>query len=314
MPNILISKSLKEHQMRMIQEQMPGYEILTEPDEAKLAETEVIIHWTAAIQKLWDEGKFPNVKWVQAISAGINYLPLAELEERGIILTNGSGIHKYTITEYVMGALLYYLRDFPQLRKNKYSKKWDQKVRVEQLHEKTMMIFGIGNIGRQLATVAKAFGMHVIGVNTSGNSVAEVDETVAQDASLSRLADADIVVSILPQTPETMGFFNPEKFSAMRPGTLFVNVGRGSSVDDAALIEALDNGTLAFAALDVFHKEPLEEANPLWEHEKVFISPHNSGTVAHFRDALFTVIGPNVEAYARDGKPTINVINYDKSY
>ncbi|MGP6138907.1 MULTISPECIES: NAD(P)-dependent oxidoreductase [unclassified Jeotgalibaca] len=314
MPNILITKPLKEKHHTFIQECLPDYEILTEPEEGKLAETEIIIHWPQTINTLWKEGKFPKLKWVQAISAGINYLPVAELQEKGIIITNASGIHKYTITEYVMGALLYYLRDYEQLKQNQHENRWSLDVRVEQLHEKTMMIFGIGNIGRQLATVAKAFGMTVIGVNTSGRTVSEVDETLAQEASKSRLKEADIIVSILPQTPETIHFFNKEIFEQMKPGTLFVNVGRGSSVDAEALVEALENDTLAFAALDVFEQEPLEADSPLWQHDKILISPHNSGTVAHFRDALFTIIGPNMEAYALNGKPSLNVIDYGKSY
>lgn len=313
-PNILIARPLKDKHLDEIRQLLPDYEVLLEPDEAKLAETEIIVHWTPAIQELWEAGKFPNVKWVQAISAGINYLPLEELHKKGIILTNASGIHKYTITEYVIGVLLYYLRDFGKLKKNQESQKWDVTVQTEQLHEKTLMIFGIGNIGRQLAVVAKAFGMRVIGVNTSGKKVEEVDETYSQEESTDHLDEADVIVSILPQTPQTIAFFDKERFAKMKPGTLFVNVGRGSSVVTDDLLEALNQDILAFAALDVFNNEPLEEDSPLWQHEKIMISPHNSGSVAHFREALFSVIGPNVASYAQNGKPIINVIDYEKSY
>ena len=314
MPNILLVYPLKEKQVTEIKKLLPDYAILLEPEEEKLAETEVIIHWTKDIQELWQARKFPNLKWVHAISAGINYLPLAELQAQKIVLTNSSGIHKYTITEYVIGALLYYLRDFGQLKENQKNQKWDLGVQTEQLHEKTLMIFGIGKIGRQLAVVAKAFGMRVIGVNTSGRNVAEVDETLSQEESKDRLQDADVIVSILPQTPETMGFFNKERFSKMQPGTLFVNVGRGSSVETEALLDALDQGILSFAALDVFNNEPLEEESPLWSHKKILISPHNSGSVAHFREALYGIIKPNIAAYAQNGKPAVNVIDYEKSY
>ena len=313
-PNILLAYPLKEKHVTEIKNLLPDYAILLEPKEEKLAETEVIIHWTKDIQELWQAGKFPNLKWVHAISAGVNYLPLAELQAQGIILTNSSGIHKYTITEYVIGALLYYLRDFGQLKENQKNQKWDLDVQTEQLHEKTLMIFGIGNIGRQLAVVAKTFGMRVIGVNTSGRNVAEVDETLSQEESKDRLQDANVIVSILPQTPETIGFFNKERFSKMQPGTLFVNVGRGSSVETEALLDALDQGILSFAVLDVFNNEPLEEESPLWSHKKILISPHNSGSVAHFREALYGIIKPNIAAYAQNGKPAVNVIDYEKSY
>lgn len=314
MPNILLTQSLKENHLAFIAASLPDYEILTAIDENKLADTEIIIHWTSAIAALWREGKFPKLKWVQAVSAGVNYLPLQELQEKGVIVTNASGIHRYTITEYVIGALLYYMRDFKQMKTNQQNKQWSQDVQVEQLHDKTMLIYGVGKIGRQLATVAKAFGMKVIGVNTTGKEVAEVDETLMQDDSNERLQDVDIIVSILPQTPDTIDFFDTARFEKMQPGTLFVNVGRGSSVNEQALLAALENGTVAFAALDVFNNEPLEEESPLWEHEKIFISPHNSGTVAHFREALFSVIAPNIKAYAENGKPNVNVIDYGKSY
>lgn len=313
-PNILIMRPLKDKHLDEIRQTLPDYEILLEPEEAKLAETEIIVHWTPAIQAFWEAGKLPNLKWVQAISAGINYLPLKELHEKGIILTNTSGIHKYTITEYVIGALLYYLRDFGKLKKNQEIKKWDVAIQTEQLHEKTLMIFGIGNIGRQLAVVAKAFGMRVIGVNTSGKKVEDVDETYSEAESANHLKEADVIVSILPQTLQTIAFFDKKRFAKMKPGTLFVNVGRGSSVVTEDLLEALNQDILAFAALDVFNNEPLEADSPLWQHEKILISPHNSGSVAHFREALYSVIKPNVASYAQNGKPAINVIDYEKSY
>ena len=313
-PNILIMRPLKDKHLDEIRQSLPDYEVLLEPEEAKLAETEIIVHWTPDIQELWEASKLPNLKWVHAISAGINYLPLEELHQKGIILTNASGIHKYTITEYVIGALLYYLRDFGKLKRNQENQRWDVAVQTDQLHETTLMIFGVANIGRQLTVVAKAFGMRVIGVNTSGKKVEEVDETYSQAESTNHLKEADVVVSILPQTPQTIAFFDKERFAKMKPGTLFVNVGRGSSVVIDDLIEALNQDILAFAALDVFNNEPLEEDSPLWQHEKIMISPHNSGSVAHFREALFSVIGPNVASYAQNGKPTINVIDNEKSY
>lgn len=313
-PNVLINTDLKESQFKKIQTLLPEYEILTEPRVDKLNDTEVVVHWSKEIAKLWQEEKLPNLKWVQAISAGVNYLPLEGFQEKGIVLTNASGIHKYTITEYVIGALLNYLRDFDQLKENQEKKYWTNDVRVEQLNGKTILIYGIGSIGRQLARVCQSFGMHVIGVNTSGNAVDEADETVSQENSDGQMQDADIIVNILPETPETIDFFDHQRFQNMKRGTIFVNVGRGSSVDTTALLEALDNDILAFAALDVFETEPLETGSPLWKHEKVFISPHNSGKVEHFRDALFTVIEPNMRAYANDGKPSLNVVDYDKSY
>ncbi|AZP05054.1 hydroxyacid dehydrogenase [Jeotgalibaca ciconiae] len=312
---LLLNRELKEQQIQRIKELLPEFEVYTElNDESVLKDIEVVIHWTPEMGKFWEEGKLPQLKWVQAISAGVNYLPQESFREKEVILTNASGIHQHTISEHIIGVLLYHARAFDQVIKNQKNKKWEQDLTIQELRDKTLMIFGIGNIGRRLATIAQAFGMKTVGVNTSGHQVSEVDETVAQDQCEEVLKKADYVVNILPETKETINFFDKERFSQMKEGVAFVNVGRGSSVDVAALTEALDNGTVSFAALDVFEKEPLEEDSPLWNHKKVLITPHVSGLVEHFRDELFSVIEPNVEAFVNDGKPSVNVVDYDKSY
>lgn len=313
--NVLIATPLKENQLEDLKKILPAAHFYTDVEEEKNhEETEIIIHWTKKVGTYFEKGNFPNLKWVQVISAGINYVPLDAFSEKGIILTNTSGIHQHTITEHIIGVLLHFMRDFQTLETNQTEKHWENDGEVKQLYGKTMMIYGIGNIGRRLATVAEAFGMETIGVNHSGKTVEEAGRTVTQGESDGLIGEADIIVSILPETEETKGFFDAERFAKMKKGVLFVNVGRGSSVEDAALIEALDSGKVAFAGLDVFDPEPLPFESPLWEHEKIFITPHNSGTIEHFRDALFSVIRPNIQAYNETGKPSEKVIDYTKRY
>ncbi len=312
---VLTTFNWKDEQLKEMQESLPTHEfIMDTTDTEKLEKVEIVLHWTPEMTKLWKAKQLPNLKWVQVISAGINSAPLDEFETAGIILTNASGIHQHTISEFVIAALLFDMRQFKELQHNQKNNVWGKGINIQELRRKTMMIMGIGNIGQRLATIAKAFGMTVIGVNRSGRKIAEVDQTVTQDNADEFIGNIDVLVSILPETEETKNYFDQKRFEKMKKGVKFINVGRGSSVDTEALIDALDKGIVSFAGLDVFEEEPLQEDSPLWQHEKVFVSPHMSGALEHFRSDLFEVVGPNIKAYATSGTPEINVIDYKKGY
>ena len=315
MKSVLINRELKEEQMKRVEKLLSDYTVYTNSEDVNdFKEIEIIIHWNKEMNHLWKENKLPNLKWVQVISAGINYVPLEEFREKGVVLSNASGIHQYTISEHVIGVLLYHMRDLATVVENQKKANWNQDLHIQELHGKTMIIVGAGNIGQQLASVAKALGMRTIGVNRSGKKLEVMDETITQNQLKDILSKGDIIVSILPETEETLHYFSREIFATMKKGVQFVNVGRGSSVVEQDLLEALDNGIISFAALDVFQTEPLEESSPLWKHEKVLITPHVSGMVEHFRDALFAVIEPNIKSFLTEGKPCVNFISNDKNY
>lgn len=315
MKSVLINRELKEEQMKRVEKLLSDYTVYTNSEDVNdFKEIEIIIHWNKEMNHLWKENKLPNLKWVQVISAGINYVPLEEFREKGVVLSNASGIHQYTISEHVIGVLLYHMRDLATVVENQKNANWNQDLHIQELHGKTMIIVGAGNIGQQLASVAKALGMRTIGVNRSGKKLEVMDETITQNQLKDILSKGDIIVSILPETEETLHYFSREIFATMKKGVQFVNVGRGSSVVEQDLLEALDNGIISFAALDVFQTEPLEESSPLWKHEKVLITPHVSGMVEHFRDALFAVIEPNIKSFLTEGKPCVNFISNDKNY
>ena len=315
MKSVLINRELKDEQMKRVEKLLSDYTVYTNSEDVNdFKEIEIIIHWNKEMNHLWKENKLPNLKWVQVISAGINYVPLEEFREKGVVLSNASGIHQYTISEHVIGVLLYHMRDLATVVENQKKANWNQDLHIQELHGKTMIIVGAGNIGQQLASVAKALGMRTIGVNRSGKKLEVMDETITQNQLKDILSKGDIIVSILPETEETLHYFSREIFATMKKGVQFVNVGRGSSVVEQDLLEALDNGIISFAALDVFQTEPLEESSPLWKHEKVLITPHVSGMVEHFRDALFAVIEPNIKSFLTEGKPCVNFISNDKNY
>lgn len=311
----LLKACLKEQHIEALKGLNPDYEMITDDAETEaFSVVEWTVGWNDELTNLLEEGKLPSLKWVQAISAGVNSLPLETFERKGIYLTNASGIHAESIAEYVIGVLLSHMRGLKAAILNQPQRKWEQTMELQELKGKTMMIVGAGHIGNRLGELAKAFGMKVIAVNRSGKDLPGMDVTVKMDDIVTVIDFADVVVDILPQTDETYRVFNDTLFSRMKKGVLFVNVGRGATVDSDSLIKALDNGTVANAALDVFDEEPLPAESPLWRHEKVLITPHFSGVVEHFRDSLFEVVLENAKSYKEDGKPSRNLIDFGKKY
>lgn len=311
----LLKTRLKEQQIATLKELYPDYEMVSDDAETEaFSEVEWTVGWNDRLTSLLEAEQLPSLRWVQAISAGVNSLPLATFERRGIYLTNASGIHSEPIAEYVIGVLLSHTRGLRTAILNQPQRKWEQTTELQELKGKTMMLVGAGHIGNRLGELAKAFGMKVIAVNRSGKELTGLDVTVKMDNISTVIDFADVVVDILPQTDETYHVFDDALFSRMKKGVLFVNVGRGVTVDTDSLIKALDNGTVAYAALDVFDEEPLPAVSPLWNHEKVLITPHFSGVVEHFRDNLFEVVLENAESYKKDGKPSRNLIDFEKKY
>lgn len=311
----LLKTRLKEQHVETLKELYPDYEMITDDVETEaFSAVEWTVGWNNKLTNLLEEGQLPSLKWVQAISAGVNSLPLATFERKGIHLTNASGIHSEPIAEYVIGVLLSHMRGLRTAILNQPQRKWEQTTELQELKGKTMMIVGAGHIGNRLGELAKAFGMKVIAVNRSGKEIPDLDVTVKMDNIGTVIDFADVVVDILPQTDETYRVFDDALFSRMKKGVLFVNVGRGVTVDTDSLIKALDNGTVAYAALDVFDEEPLPATSPLWNHEKVLVTPHFSGVVEHFRDNLFEVVLENAASFKKDGKPSRNLIDFEKKY
>jgi len=311
----LLATRLKEIHIEQLQNSNADYEMVSLSEDAEnLLEVEWVVGWNNELTDHLLAGHLPALKWVQVISAGINMYPLKTFKEKDIYLTNGSGMHSEPIAEYVIGVLLSYMRGLRTAILNQPEKKWEQLTDLHELKDKTMMIVGAGHIGKRLAELAKAFRMTVIAVNHSGKAVVEADRTVKMEDIQTVIGNADVVVDILPQTNLTARVFNDTLFKSMKKGVLFVNVGRGATVDHVSLLHALDEGIVAFAALDVFDEEPLPEENPLWEHDNILITPHFSGVVEHFKDSIFEIVKENADSFRTQGKPSRNVIDFEKNY
>lgn len=311
---ILVIIDYDQSYIDKIQKLAPDYEIVTDVDEADFNAVQIVIGWDKALVDVLKSNNH-QIKWIQLQSAGADKVPQELLKEQNIILTSSSGMHSKVIAESILGMMLGHTRQLFKSHNEQVKNKWAQdEMSLSTLENKTLAIVGIGKIGAQTAKIAKAFEMNVIGVNRSGRDVQNVDQIFVQEDVAKAVSEADYVVNILPLTNETTGFFNLDLFNHFKKGAAFINVGRGSSVVTDDLLEALDSDQLSYAALDVFEEEPLDEDHPLWNHDKVLITPHIAGHMEDYIGTLFPIIEENLSAYVKNQEVVLNKIDFEKHY
>ncbi|OJF92200.1 NAD(P)-dependent oxidoreductase [Alkalibacterium sp. 20] len=307
--------SLNDEQRKKINETAPAYEIIESLSEVEdISEVRAIYGWDKDVTSQLLDDPENKLKWVQLISAGVDFVDLNKLEEHGITLTNASGIHGHAITESIFGMILNHTRQIGHALLKQRQRKWDPVSEASELNQKTMLIVGTGAIGTQTGKVAQAFGMKTIGVNRSGRPVAFMDELVTQDQLDDVLPLADFVINILPLTDKTKGLFNLGKFRAMKSSAIFVNVGRGQTVVTADLLKALDENWLKYAALDVVHEEPLPKNHPIYSREDVLLTPHISGNLEDYNASAFPIFLENLQAFVNGQDIPKNVVDYEAGY
>ncbi len=199
--------------------------------------------------------------------------------------------------------------------KNQQAKVWHHSGLKLEIHNKTIGLIGAGAIGKETARIAKAFGMKVIGVRHSGKPEEYFDEMFTSGQLNDVLPQCDYVVVTLPLTQETRQLFGAKQFTLMKDSAFFINIGRGEIVKERDLIDALQNGVIAGAGLDVFEKEPLSEDSPLWELDNVIVTPHTAGSTEYYtRRVIEDIFIPNLKEYITRGIPGINLVDYKKGY
>ncbi len=259
--------------------------------------------------------KAGNLKWIQVISAGLDQMPFARLQERGIVVTNAKGIHHIQMAEYTMAVILQLARKINELQKNQEQRKWDQTVRTSEIYGATLGIIGYGSIGAGIAEKAKVFGMKVIGMNTDGRPAKHVDQMVSPEKMEYLLSESDYVVLIVPLTDETYHLIGEKELNAMKDTAYLINIARGQVVDDEALIKALQENRIAGAALDVFVEEPLPENHVYWGLENVILTPHMSGKSPNYIKRALDIFEENLEIYLDSQiSQLINRIDLSKKY
>ena len=276
---------------------------LTDSQKDALARIECCI----AIDLPFDVAEIaPRLRWVQAMGAGVAHLASAGLGEAGIRLTNASGANAASIAEFVFARILGELKRTRRLDTYQQQKRW-RPVFGKSIAGKTIGLVGFGPINQAVARRARAFELEVIVVRRSAAPSDLADEVLGPDGLHAMLGRCDIVVGAVPESPETHRLFDQSAFAAMRDGSMFVNVGRGSLVDEPALVAALRSGKLRAAALDVTAVEPLPEASPLWEAPNIYISAHCSTEPTGFFESTHRIFAENLDRYL-DGQPLLNEI------
>jgi phosphoglycerate dehydrogenase-like enzyme len=243
----------------------------------------------------------PKVRWVQTTSAGVG--PLVQrlgLQDSHLLVTTASGIHAQPLAEFVFAALLYHTKEIGRLKEEQRAHQWHRFAGIE-LAGQTMAIIGPGRIGREIARIARAFRMRVIALGRDSDPArAEslgIDQLYGREQLPVMLAEADCLVVCAPLTPETEDLLGAAEFAALKPGAVFVNIGRGAIVDENALLRGLREGRIAFAALDVFRDEPLPPDSPFWDLPNVLINPHSASTVVTENSKLTELFIRNLGHY-----------------
>jgi phosphoglycerate dehydrogenase-like enzyme len=262
--------------------------------------------------------RMPRLKWLQLWSAGADILQrYPELKTLPFLMTNTSGIHRQQITEHIFAMILAGTRGLRKVFAAQQRHEWIKQSMggVTVLAGKTMLILGYGAIGEKTAQAALAFGMKVIGVKRhvqSGEATPGI--TVLQaERLIEALPQADYVVNILPLTPDTRHSFGSREFAAMKGDAIYVNVGRGATTDESALIDALKTGKIGGALLDVTEIEPLPTESPLWDMDNVTLTPHYAGFHPHYHDLAMEIALENLGHFVR-GEPLRNLVDKAAGY
>jgi phosphoglycerate dehydrogenase-like enzyme len=250
----------------------------------------------------------PALRWVQAIGAGTDHFRGARLGP-GVVVTNAAGVAAVPIAEFVIGQLLAIWKRFDELTDQQRRHVWEPAY-GRQVSGLTLGVVGLGAIGTAVAERARALGMRVLAVRRrpgADDRPPVVDEVVGPDGLHNMLSRVDAVVVCAPASPDTQDLFDAAAFGAMRPGAVFCNVARGSLVDEAALLDALQSGHLGAAVLDVTREEPLPADSPLWDAPNLRVSPHSSASLDHYVESAFELFADNLGRYLR-GEPLRNVV------
>ncbi|MFE4082815.1 D-2-hydroxyacid dehydrogenase [Arthrobacter sp. NtRootA1] len=223
----------------------------------------------------------PHLQWIHAMAAGaggaVKASGLDTETLRKFRVTTSAGVHALPLAEFSAFGILNGFKRSAEMAQDQAAKFWPQlRTPTKLVNGSKVVIAGLGEIGMETARIARALGMKVSGTKRNVEAIEGIDEVTNNDGLAALVADADAVVNTLPGTPYTEKLFSTEIFSAMKPGSVFVNVGRGTVVDEDALLEALNTGQVGYACLDVFAIEPLPQDSPLWNHPKVLVSPHTS--------------------------------------
>lgn len=312
--NILVLNNLAGRHKDAIAAVMPGINVtVTDFEHAgeHIAATDILVAWGwTDIRPLYLAA--PRLKWVHALSAGVENLTFPEIQASDTILTNSKGIHGIPVSEHVFAMMLAFTRGLNLLVRQQQAASWNR-VPTDEIHEKTIGIVGLGSIGREIAKKAKGMGMEVVATKQEMTTEIFVDKLYRPEQLHEMLAVSDFVVAALPLTDKTTGLFTLEEFRAMKPTAYFFNIARGAIVREADLVIALQLGVIRGAGLDVFEHEPLPADSPLWTMDNVIVTPHMAAISPYYLDRAVKLFVDNLTRYTQN-REMFNIIDKAKGY
>jgi phosphoglycerate dehydrogenase-like enzyme len=319
-PRVLILGDPRLPQLRLLDE-LPqptdlhiGNDAAFVAREAPLADAVLNASFDGSLfSPMWPLAK--RARWVHSLSAGVEGMLTPEFVASPVPLTNARGVFAEALGEYAITAVLHFAKNVPLMTRNQQAHRWEWQT-VEMVRGKTFGVIGYGGIGRESARLAAAIGMRVIALRrraslSENDGIAERIYTPDQLHEL--LAASDYVLMAMPSTPETRHMIGAAELRAMKDSAILINLGRGSSVDEAALVEALREKRIRGAALDVVEKEPLAPEDPLYTLDNVLISSHSADRTPDFLERATRMFMENYGRFVR-GQPLLNVVDKKAGY
>ncbi|MSP00348.1 MAG: D-2-hydroxyacid dehydrogenase [Acetobacteraceae bacterium] len=280
-----------------------------QPSDAQLARTEAMLAWGAPAGLL---PRMSSLRWAQALTAGVEgWLALPDLPP-DLTLTCARGTHRESMPENILGALFYLTKPYAACVADQHDSKWTRRVAIP-LTGQTLGILGLGAVGQDVARLATALGMKVVGTKRNPTPLPGIAEVFPPERTSDVLAQSDFVVLLLPATAQTEDFINAERLAVMKPNAWLLNFGRGHLIDDAALIAATKTKKIAGAILDVFRQEPLPTSHPFWTTEGIIVLPHIGGGHPKRDSVVANLFVENLGRFL-DGKPLREVVDRTAGY
>lgn len=256
----------------------------------------------------------PRLRWIHNGMTGMDGVLYPQLVASDILVTNGAGAHRHAIAESTLAMMLALAKRLPQHFQDQQQRQW-RHIPHDALRGRHALILGLGHIGRQIAHLCHAFGMHVTAIkrHPSGDPIPAV-AAVASPAQLhDHLPHADYLIIAVVLTPETHNMIAEPQLRLMKPTAYLVNIARGGVVHEPALLRALHQGTIAGAAIDVFTQEPLPPDSPFWTAPNTLITPHNAAWSPHVQEEALAIFYENFRRYLQNA-PLLNQVNKAAGY
>ena len=293
----------------LLRREAPDVSLTVGTDAASLraaaSEAEAVLvapRYGSVLTELWRE--LAGVRWIHTLAAGVEFLPFDLLRRSDAVVTNSRGLYADALGEFAIAAMLWFAKDLRRLARNQDQARWEPYT-VERLEGQTVGIIGYGGIGQAVGRRAAALGMPVLPVRRRQ----EFGEPTLEEV----IAQSDYVVLCAPLTPRTWRLMSRERIAAMKPNAVFISIGRGATVDEEALVEALRERRIRGAALDVFEEEPLPPDHPLWTLDNVLLSPHTADHTADSHQRAMQFFLENLRRF-RAGEPLENVVDKAEQY